>query len=36
VSVPKWNGQTLLRISANIYNAPAEYDRLAAGIRSVL
>ena len=36
VSVPKWNGQTLLRISANVYNAPAEYDRLAAGIRSVL
>lgn len=36
VSVPKWNGRTLLRISANIYNAPAEYDRLAAGIRSIL
>ncbi|GAA2046295.1 aminotransferase class V-fold PLP-dependent enzyme [Catenulispora yoronensis] len=36
VSVPKWNGHTLLRISANIYNAPAEYDRLAAGIKSVL
>jgi isopenicillin-N epimerase len=36
VSVPKWNGLTLLRISANVYNAPAEYDRLAAGIRSLL
>lgn len=36
VSVPKWNGQTLLRVSANVYNAPAEYDRLAAGIKSVL
>ena len=36
VSVPKWNGRTLLRVSANVYNAPAEYDRLAAGIRSVL
>lgn len=36
VAVPKWNGQTLLRVSANIYNAPAEYDRLAAGIRSIL
>jgi isopenicillin-N epimerase len=36
VSVPKWNDQTLLRVSANVYNAPAEYDRLAAGIRSVL
>ncbi|MEZ0114619.1 isopenicillin-N epimerase [Catenulispora sp. EB89] len=36
VAVPKWNGRHLLRISANIYNAPAEYDRLAAGIRSVL
>jgi isopenicillin-N epimerase len=36
VAVPKWNGRTLLRVSANIYNAPAEYDRLAAGIRSVL
>jgi isopenicillin-N epimerase len=36
VSLPKWNGRTLLRVSANIYNAPAEYDRLAAGIRSVL
>lgn len=36
VSVPKWNGQTLLRISANVYNAPSQYDRLAAGIRAVL
>jgi isopenicillin-N epimerase len=36
VAVPQWNGRHLLRISANIYNAPAEYDRLAAGIRSVL
>lgn len=36
VSVPKWNGLTLLRVSANVYNAPAEYDRLAAGIRAVL
>ena len=36
VSVPKWNGRTLIRVSANVYNAPAEYDRLAAGIRSVL
>ena len=36
VAVPKWNGRQLLRISANLYNAPADYDRLAAGIRSVL
>jgi isopenicillin-N epimerase len=36
VSVPKWNGRTLLRVSANVYNAPAEYDRLAAGIRALL
>ena len=36
VAVPKWNGRTLLRVSANIYNAPAEYDRLAAGIKSLL
>lgn len=36
VAVPKWNGLTVLRVSANVYNAPAEYDRLAAGIRSVL
>jgi isopenicillin-N epimerase len=36
VSVPKWNGLTLLRVSANVYNAPAEYDRLATGIRSLL
>lgn len=36
VSVPKWNGRTLLRVSANVYNAPVEYDRLAAGIRSIL
>ncbi|ACU74418.1 aminotransferase class V [Catenulispora acidiphila DSM 44928] len=36
VSVPKWNGLTLLRVSANVYNAPAEYDRLAAGIRALL
>ncbi|GAA2007495.1 aminotransferase class V-fold PLP-dependent enzyme [Catenulispora subtropica] len=35
-SVPKWNGLTLLRVSANVYNAPAEYDRLAEGIRSIL
>jgi isopenicillin-N epimerase len=36
VAVPKWNGRNLLRLSANVYNAPAEYDRLAAAIRSVL
>jgi isopenicillin-N epimerase len=36
VAVPKWNGRNLLRVSANVYNAPAEYDRLAAAIRSVL
>ncbi|NUR30398.1 MAG: aminotransferase class V-fold PLP-dependent enzyme, partial [Catenulispora sp.] len=36
VAVPKWNGLTLLRVSANVYNAPAEYDRLATGIRSLL
>lgn len=36
VAAPKWNGLTLVRVSANIYNAPGEYDRLAAGIRSVL
>ena len=36
VAVPKWNGRHLLRVSANIYNAPADYDRLAAGIRRIL
>lgn len=31
-AVVPWNGSTLMRLSANVYNAPAEYDRLAAGL----
>jgi isopenicillin-N epimerase len=31
-----WRGEGLLRISAQIYNAPEEYDRLAEGLPSLL
>jgi isopenicillin-N epimerase len=32
VAVVGWNDRALLRVSANVYNAPAEYERLAAGL----
>lgn len=35
-AVVPWNGHTLMRVSANVYNAPAEYDRLAAGLPGLL
>ncbi len=31
-----WNGRGYLRLSAQVYNAPAEYDRFAKGISSLL
>jgi len=31
-----WNGMGYLRLSAQVYNAPAEYDRLAEGISDLL
>lgn len=36
VAVTSWAGCTALRISAHAYNAPAEYDRLATGLRTLL
>ncbi len=30
-----WNGRGYLRLSAQVYNAPAEYDRLAEGISNL-
>ncbi len=36
VGVTSWHGQGLLRISAHAYNAPAEYERLALGLRDLL
>lgn len=35
-AVVPWNGHTLMRVSANVYNAPAEYDRLAEGLPGLL
>ncbi len=31
-AVTSWNGRGLLRLSAQAYNAPVDYDRLAAGL----
>ncbi len=31
-----WNGRGYLRLSAQVYNAPAEYDRFARGISTML
>src|SRR5213593_2231569 len=31
-----WNGRGYLRLSAQVYNAPAEYDKLAEGISDLL
>lgn len=36
VAITSWAGRSALRISAHAYNAPAEYDRLATGLRSLL
>lgn len=36
VGVGIWRGRGILRVSAHAYNAPSEYERLAAGIRTVL
>jgi isopenicillin-N epimerase len=36
VNVFGWNGRGYLRISAQIYNEPAEYERLAIGLRRLL
>jgi isopenicillin-N epimerase len=31
-----WNGRGYLRLSAQVYNAPAEYDKLSEGIPDLL
>jgi isopenicillin-N epimerase len=36
VNVFSWNGRGFLRISAQIYNKPADYERLAIGLRRLL
>ena len=36
VAVTSWSGRGAIRISAHAYNAPAEYDRLAVGLRALL
>lgn len=36
VAVNSWNGQLLLRLCAQIYNRPEEYDRLAEGLPKLL
>lgn len=34
--VDVWNGQVLLRVSAQLYNAIADYERLAAALKEIL
>jgi isopenicillin-N epimerase len=36
VAVNSWNGRLLLRLSAQVYNRPEEYDRLAEGLPKLL
>jgi isopenicillin-N epimerase len=36
VKVSSWHGRGLLRLSAQVYNRPAEYERLAAGLPDLL
>lgn len=36
VSVTCWNGRGFLRVAANVYNLPAEYERLADGLSGLL
>ena len=36
VPVTAWDGRAFLRLSAQAYNAPQEYERLAAALRSIL
>lgn len=36
VAVSSWSGRGALRISAHAYNAPAEYERLATGVRDLI
>jgi isopenicillin-N epimerase len=36
VAVTTWNGQTLMRLSAQVYNRPGEYERLAAKLPALL
>jgi isopenicillin-N epimerase len=36
VPITPWEGQGLLRLSAQVYNTPDEYDRLATGLPRVL
>jgi isopenicillin-N epimerase len=36
VGVNAWNGRLLLRLSAQVYNRPEEYDRLASGLPGLL
>ncbi len=31
-----WNGQALMRLSAQVYNRPEEYERLAAKLPALL
>lgn len=36
VAITVWAGRGFLRLSAQAYNAPAEYERLAEGLKRVL
>jgi isopenicillin-N epimerase len=36
LAVTSWNGRLLLRLSAQVYNRPEEYDRLAEGLPGLL
>jgi len=36
VAVSSWNGRLLLRLAAQVYNRPEEYDRLAEGLPHLL
>jgi isopenicillin-N epimerase len=36
MAVGSWNGRGAIRLSAHVYNRPADYERMAAGARDYL
>jgi hypothetical protein len=36
MQLPSWNGRGTIRLSAHVYNSPADYERMALGVRDYL